>query len=279
MNHAGARVEKPQNTGPVGLLAAIPLLACLVGCNPAIPDVRSPWTNSLGMRFVPVPGTEALFSVWETRNRDYRAFKPTHNSGSFENHGLNDDDQPAVMVSWDDARAFCEWLTREERQRGAISSRRAYRLPLDWEWSVAVGLNEPRGGLPVEKDGKTPGVFPWGAQWPPPKGAANLWDHTFASTFPGRGGLEGYDDGFAVSAPVGSFAPNRLGLHDLGGNVEEWCEDWYDTTQLYRVLRGGTWNSGDPDEGVLSSSRMFINSDHAFMLGGFRVVLGPAVRQ
>jgi hypothetical protein len=66
--------------------------------------------------------------------------------------------------------------------------------------------------------------------------------------------LAGYDDGFVNTSPVGSFAGNRFGLFDLGGNLAQWCEDFYDQNQKERVLRGGAWNFGDRNH-LLSSRR------------------------
>ncbi|MBU6301062.1 MAG: SUMF1/EgtB/PvdO family nonheme iron enzyme, partial [Verrucomicrobia bacterium] len=206
--------------------------------------LNAPGTNSLGMKFVPVPGTQVLMSVWETRVRDYRAFRPETNG---------EPDHPVVEVSWEDARAFAEWLSRKEGKR--------YRLPTDHEWSLAVGIGDRENATasPEEKDGKIEGVYPWGTQWPPPQGAGN-YDASLAC------------DRFDGTAPVGSFAPNQLGLYDLGGNVWEWCEDLYSSSVTYRVLRGGSWfDHGSAN--LLSSNRLRGTPSGRFDFSGFRVVL------
>ena len=219
--------------------------------------------NSLGMRFVPVPGTEVLFCVWPTRVRDYQAFavatgqrweKPTFTQGP--NH-------PAVNVSWEDAQAFCQWLTAKERLEGKLTAAQGYRLPTDWEWSVAVGLVEPRAGTPKEKEAKIREVYPWGNQWPPPRGAGNY--------------AESLDvDDYKNTSPVGSFAANALGLNDMGGNVWQWCEDWYDSERQLRFLRGGSWNQFFNADQLLSSFRYLNNPDLRNDICGFRVVLTAA---
>jgi len=226
--------------------------------------------NSLGMKFVPVPGTKAAFCVWETRNRDFRAFKADHDSGSFENQSLNGADQPVVNVSWDDAKAFCDWLTRTERQKGLIGKAQSYRLPTESEWGVAVGLNDARGGTSTNQGERITADYPWGREWPPPKGAGN---YSGAESAWSSARMNGYRDHHAVTAPVGSYGPNRHGLFDLGGNVWEWCEDWYDSSQQFRALRGGSWGTTGPGDSMLSSGRGRGRPGERGSFGGFRVVL------
>lgn len=200
-----------------------------------------PFVNSLGMEFVPVPGTDVLFCVWETRVKDYVAYANAHRviPGVWPDHqyeGQNvapREDCPVVYMSWEDAKAFCRWLSTKEGRK--------YRLPTDAEWSKAVGLEELSGGTPKDKDQKTRGVYVWGTQWPPPRGSGNYADATAKRSFSSMNVIEGYDDGYATTSPVGSFAPNSLGLYDLGGNVWEWCEDWYSRERKDRVLRGASW--------------------------------------
>jgi len=127
------------------------------------------------------------------------------------------DDCPVVHVSREDARAFCKWI--------------GGRLPTDAEWEHAA-----RGGLA----GK---LYIWGDEFPPPKGAGNFADATAARKYPSLYGvIDGYDDGFADTAPVGSFKPNGYGLSDMAGNVLEWIED------RNNGCRGGSFSSNGPDD-------------------------------
>ena len=232
---------------------------------------EKPFENSLGMKFVPVPitggptdGKRVLFSVWKTRVCDYDAFAreavrlmPKVESEQGPTH-------PVVNVSWEDARAFCAWLTERERKAGKLGANERYRLPTDHEWSCAVGIGDREDAekSPAEKDGKLADVFPWGATWPPPKDAGN-YDSTLKV------------DSHHYSSPVGSFPANRHGLYDMGGNVWEWCEDEYRTGSQTRVLRGASWYDAARDD-LLSSSRYCLRPLSRVSTYGFRCVVGAS---
>jgi len=230
---------------------------------PVLPDER--WCNTLGMELVPVPGTDVLFCRSPTRVRDY-----SHFALSGERRWLQrlfpwnaEKDQgsehPAVNVSWSSSKAFCRWLTQRESLMGLIRPGQVYRLPQDWEWSVAVGLDEPRAGTPKEKDCGVTGVYPWGTEWPPPHHAGNYSSDLISSVYP-------------RTSPVGTYPANRFELYDLGGNVREWCEDHYDGSSGSRVLRGGCWDDLAPRD-LLSSRRFRRLPQRYFSFYGFRVVL------
>jgi formylglycine-generating enzyme required for sulfatase activity len=255
------------------------------------------YTNSLGMIFVSVPGTAALFSAWETRVRDFGGFVEAtgHNAGgqmrcfsakgprfwgemtSWQNPPFpQGPEHPVVGVNWEDARAFCAWLTKHEQSAGRISQADCYRLPTDQEWSKAVGLGDEGSGWPADKDKQIPGRYPWGNQWPVPSGAGNYSDRAAArellSVSKCWNSIPDYRDGFAFTAPVGSFQPNAFGLFDLGGNVEEWCQDWHDELKETRLLRGASWLHFSPDN-LLSCRRHESPPDFRADFIGFRVVL------
>jgi formylglycine-generating enzyme required for sulfatase activity len=77
------------------------------------------------------------------------------------------------------------------------------------------------------------------------------------------------------TSPVGSFAANRFGLFDIGGNVWQWCEDRYDKDQRDRVRRGTSWNNNEPGH-LLSSFRSHAPPGYRDYYGGFRCVAGVA---
>jgi formylglycine-generating enzyme required for sulfatase activity len=243
-------------------------VVALVGCGTTKPTplkLTPPkaFTNTLGMKFVPVSGTDVQFCIWETRVKDYAAYAAA-NAGvdeSWKNFGLGfkqADTHPVVKVSWNDAQAFCEWLTKKELAEGKITASQRYRLPTDAEWSVAVGLGKEKGSSPEEKSRGIKDVYPWG-KGPPPVGAGNY--NKFMKL-----------DNFEYTSPVGSFASNKDGLHDMGGNVWEWCEDKYSPTFPRRVLRGASWLDGNPAD-LLSSSRDGGTPGGRYFNIGFRCVL------
>ncbi len=251
----------------------------------SLPKPGASWENSLGMKFVPVPGAEVLFCIWDVRVQDFEAFVNATSydatgrmyslrSGNYGQHGdtwrspgfSQGPTHPVVGVSWQDAMAFCDWLTKKEQTQGKISESQSYRLPRETEWNQAVGNTK----------------FPWGDDWPPPVGAGNYagseakdanWPRMWQT-------INGYWDGYARTSPVGSFNANRYGLYDMGGNVWQWCEDKFDNQHDWRVLRGGSWGVVDPVI-LLSSCRRSLTPGIRIILNGFRVVLvvgGSAAR-
>ena len=226
------------------------------------PNLPAAFENSLRMKFVPVPNTKVLFSIWDTRVKDYDEFvKAT--AHEFESPPfLQGPTHPVANVSWKDAKAFCEWLTEKERHSGALRADQEYRLPTDNEWSIAVQLTDEKGSSPMEKNGKIKDKYPWGSQWPPPAQSGNY------------GAALKVDD-FPYTSPVGSFPANEFGLYDLGGNVWQWCEDWTDGQHLSRVLRGSTWVHIQPELILLSTRVVGLPATRYGGVSGFRCVLAP----
>lgn len=237
-------------------------------------------TNSLGQVFVPVEGTSVLFSIYDTRVKDYAAYAAA-NKGVDDSwrapdyRGVPvtpDETCPVVNVSWEDAVAYCAWLTTKERAEGQIGLREKYRLPTDAEWSVAVGLVEPSGESAKAKDSRIADVYPWGREWPPPAGAGNYADSVAKKRFPSQDIIPGYEDGYATTSPVGRFRANQSGLFDMGGNVWQWCDDYFDSRKESKVLRGGAWVCNSP-AGMSSSARLDRPAIFREVCFGFRVVL------
>lgn len=236
---------------------------------------EQPFVNGLGMKFVPVPGTRTLFCIHDTRKRDYKKYaeqsfgvNEAWKEAKFNGVPVSDaDDHPAINVNWEDAQAFCVWLSRKEGRR--------YRLPSDHEWSMAAGIGDREGpaARPLEKDSKIRDLYPWGNAWPPPAGVGNFADETLlakvGSSSPAI--VKGYQDGFATTSPVMSFPPNNLGLYDMAGNVWQWCQDPVDYKGA-RVLRGGSWFQGVVDKLLSSHRSAAVPSERSVALG-FRCVL------
>jgi formylglycine-generating enzyme len=136
-----------------------------------------------------------MMSVTEVTNAQYERFDATHKKLRGKLGFSKADDEAVVFVSWHEAVAFCTWLSKKESQ--------PYRLPTEaeWEYACRAGTTTPY------HTGKTlPKAFH--------KNVKLCW-------FPGRGKDK------AVALTVGSTPANAWGLHDMHGNVEEWCSDWY----------------------------------------------------
>jgi formylglycine-generating enzyme len=175
-----------------------------------------------------------------------------------------DDNLPVTQVSWDDAIAYCQWV--------------GGRLPEESEWEYAA-----RGGL----DGK---LFPWGNQALPEVDGIkydNAPDEFTKKMFPKMKVFVGYSDGFATTAPVGSFAPNGFGLYDMAGNVWEWTSTtFYFNAYDYgvgvtppdslrrrsKVVRGGAW-CYSPEQHRCSERGVFEDENFWTASLGFRCVL------
>jgi formylglycine-generating enzyme required for sulfatase activity len=164
-------------------------------------------------------------------------------------------------VSWEDAKAFCQWLTEKERKEKLFAVGCEYRLPTETEWNVGVGSTSK---------------YPWGDEWPPPRGAGNYaGEEVQQAGMPSYWtGIPGYNDGYPRTSPVGSFAANQFGLFDMGGNLCQWCEDVFKpySNELCRVLRGDGWESRHPSS-LDSSKRNFYLSGARVDYRGFRCVL------
>ena len=173
------------------------------------------------------------------------------------------DTHPVVNVSWNDAIAFCKWLSSKEGN--------TYRLPteVEWEYACRAGTttsyshgNDPEGSAKV----------------------GNVADAVFEAQFPELKGVIKASDGYAYTSPAGSFLPNPFGLYDMHGNVWEWCADWYDAeyyaksptnnpggpaTGEERVYRGGGWFNCT--RGCRSASRSGGLPENRHLTLGFRV--------
>jgi len=168
----------------------------------------------------------------EVSNEQFRRFQDQHLSGQVSSQNLEHPDRPAVRVAWEQAAAYCNWLSQKEGLRPAYTAGSGgtlvpvtpatdgYRLPTEAEWSWAARY--PRGvGAPEE----TPLKYPWGDALPVAPGAGNYADRSAQEILPSV--IAGYDDGYPATSPVGTYDPDARGLYDLGGNVAEWVQDVY----------------------------------------------------
>lgn len=175
--------------------------------------------------------------------------------------------RPVMNVSWDDAKLYARWLSQK--------TGKTYRLASEAEWEYAARAGSS-GRFFFGNDSKTLCKY------------ANVADEAGSQNIRGPGGFVTWElcnDGYANTAPVGSFAPNRFGLYDMLGNVSEWVEDvWHDNyegapadgspwlsggnTQL-RIARGGSF--ANLEDGVRCAVRFSYQAGSQGPLAGFRI--------
>ena len=243
-----------------------------------------PWSNSLGMKFVPLgDGEDLMVCIWETRSGDFEEWTKSDEFAQFViansepswQFAIDDNREvPVSNVNRAECRAFCEWLTKSE-QGTRLKEGDHYRLPTDAEWSSMVGLVEEKEA-PNLREGElvNEGRYPWGLIWPPADGSGNYADITASDGeyTPIDESIEDYNDNFELLAPVGKFKANNLGVFDLGGNVREWVSDQFKEGDVYGVLRGGGFKSYRPNHLELRF-RDIVEPEERGITNGFRVVL------
>jgi len=146
----------------------------------------------------------------EVTNQQYARFDPGHDSGYIDGRWkdrttrgvpLNQPAQPVVRITWHEALAFCQWLSQRTGQRATLPTE------AQWEWACRAG---------------TSSRWSFGEPQPGMQRVANIADGSVAHWNYGRQ-EPGYQDGIQYSAPGGGFPANTWGLHDMHGNVAEWC--------------------------------------------------------
>ena len=206
---------------------------------------RPPLTVQIARSFA-IGRFEITFADWRLYQQDTRTPLPDN-----EGWGLSDV-RPVINVSWQEARAYCQWLSRMSGQR--------YRLPTEAEWEYAA-----RAG--------SRSYYWWGEQLESPEQRP-------------RAHCRGCNSPRIIqnkTAQVGRFAPNAFGLYDTAGNVWEWTASRYAypwdgseqrdaglLDQSPRVVRGGAWNSGPAY--LRSSLRDLRQPDQKHYALGLRVV-------
>ncbi|MBL7780093.1 MAG: SUMF1/EgtB/PvdO family nonheme iron enzyme [Saprospiraceae bacterium] len=179
----------------------------------------------------------------------------------------NQNNYPVIHVSWNDATAYCEWLTKKTGKN--------YRLPSEAEWEYAA-----RGGKQSKGYSYAGSNDPEEVGW--------YWENSGDKKLTGAWDADKINKNNCRTHPVGSKKANELGIYDMSGNVWEWCSDWYDAdyyknspsnnpkglaTGSRRVLRGGSWSNNPQHSRV--SGRAYDAPGNRYVTCGFRLALSP----
>ena len=203
-------------------------------------------------------------ATMEVSNKEYRMALPLHNSGKLEGFSLNTGSRPVVNINWHEAAAYCNWLSQQagvpevytEKKPGifeTVSPRPSgFRLLTEAEFEYLC-----RAGY----KGYHP--FPWGSKIPPPAYAANIADETAKEMVEYI--VKGYNDNNLVTAPVGTFNANPLGLYDLAGNASEWVHNVYEP--MYPMSPAVLVDPAGPASGSIHSVR-----GSSFLDGAYRKI-------
>jgi formylglycine-generating enzyme required for sulfatase activity len=188
----------------------------------------------------------------EVTNAQYELFSPEHRSLRGRMDFSKDDNEAVIFVNWYDAQAFCQWLSDKEGL--------PYRLPTEAEWEYAC-----RAGT----------TTPFNTGFYLPESISR--------------GYAAFNKFEPADLTVGQSPPNKWGLYDMHGNVEEWCRDWYGPYKGglekdpvgringdFKVIRGGSHST--VSYYLRSANRMGTIPDDRQWLTGFRIVLGSPPR-
>jgi len=252
-------------------------------------NVSEPLRDSgIAMTWIPAGtfnGTKIEKGFWMSRceitNEQFKRFNPAHDSRTEERHGyqfgvtgydLDQPDQPVVRVSWDEAMAYCRWLSQK------IGKRVTLPTEAQWEWACRAGTATPfwfgdlntdfskfanLGDAMLANYSGNPYVQDW-------KAAAHKNPNKYDNWIPQDAR---FNDGGFVSEPVGKYAPNPWGLCDMHGNVAEWTSS--DAVAGEKIVRGGSWY--DRPARCTSNFRLSYRSYQKVYNVGFRVICeGPS---
>ena len=266
------------------ILVASCLVVAALTANPALAQPAKPKDGPLGMKFVPLPKA-TFYMGWDGKQgsakkteikADFAIAIHTVTQGQWQSimgnnpswlsrdgggkdmvKDIKDEDLkhfPVESMSWTDVQEFIKELNEKEKGKGY-----QYRLPSEVEWEYAC-----RGGATSEEECSYHFYFA------KPTNDLSSKEANFNGNFPfGKADKGPY---LGRTTKVGSYAPNKVGLYDMHGNVRQWCEDLWGASD--RVSRSGSWNG---DAAICwAASRNRCTPDSRLSLLGFRLARVPA---
>jgi formylglycine-generating enzyme required for sulfatase activity len=226
--------------------------------------------------------------TFEITNEQFAKFDSSHDSRYYDMQGkdhkvpgfpANEPTQPVIRISWNQAMDFCQWLTQKTGMKVTLPSE------AQWEWACRAGTDTEfwYGGEEVDF-GAFANMADNTKKLPPYKGLVSTEAYKTKSGIPFLPKASNVEDGYLVTASVGSFKPNPWGLYDIHGNVAEWTRSTYTdypyaandgrndiTKPGKRVVRGGSWR--ERPKRATSSFRLAYEPFQPVFNVGFRVIV------
>jgi serine/threonine protein kinase len=212
----------------------------------------------INMKFVWVKQMKMWVGQYEVTNGEFRKFKPAFKNDQFGNgKTLNSDRQPASILSYNDATAFCKWLTKKALIENALPKKYCYRLPSRKEWIMFATAGNPEF------------KYPFGNKWPPPANGPNYAQQKVPGKEPD---WKNYEDKFQLTAPVEKSFANKWNIFGTGGNVWEWSSESEGESQ---AIFGGSWSTYNQGTLTTNPPNNFAPKTSSYNNIGFRVILAP----
>jgi len=233
--------------------------------------------GGITVRKIPMSGKPFWMAEAEITNEQFRKFKPEHNSRVIDQqwkdhiypgYPANEPQMPVIRVSWDEAMAYCEWLSEQTGKKVTLPTAE------QWEWACRAGSDQPfyfGDASPADyanlADEMIGNLAVRGVDPQPVSARARSPQNDFVPRD------ASFNDGQLTPSGTKQYKPNGWGLYDMHGNVAEWTRSNYDETR--KAVRGGSWHDR-PKRATASFELGYLPYQKVFNVG-FRILIAERV--